>query len=311
MPKTIHNVPTNIISGFLGVGKTTAILNLFANKPATEKWAVLVNEFGKVGIDGRVYKANGIEVKEIPGGCMCCAQGLPLQVAVNRLLRETEPDRLIIESSGVGHPAGVLKTLKGDGFNEVLSLKAGICLLDARHLLEAKYQNNELFKEQLQHSDVLIANKADLAPAEALQAFFSFAESFSPAKEFVATCTNGQFDIALLDYSHIAYSQRAAFKLHPVAKSHTRTLESHSFIFPADTLFDLGALKQWLSTMDFIRLKGLIQTTDGCYLLNHTNGTVDVSKIDNQTDNHIEVINYSLDIVDLEQKLNKFVIDRG
>ena len=110
MPKNIHNVPTNIISGFLGVGKTTAILNLFANKPASEKWAVLVNEFGKIGIDGRVYKANGIEVKEIPGGCMCCAQGLPLQVAVNRLLRETQPDRLIIESSGVGHPGGALNT---------------------------------------------------------------------------------------------------------------------------------------------------------------------------------------------------------
>ena len=168
MPNAIYNVSTNIISGFLGVGKTTAILNLFSNKPVTEIWAVLVNEFGKIGIDGRVYQASGISVKEIPGGCMCCAQGLPLQVAVNRLLRETKPDRLIIESSGVGHPEGVLKTLKGEGFKNVLTLKAGICLVDARFLLESAYQHNELFKEQLQLADVLVANKTDLASAEAL-----------------------------------------------------------------------------------------------------------------------------------------------
>jgi len=142
MHEIIQNVATNIISGFLGVGKTTAILTLFANKPASEKWAVLVNEYGKIGIDCHIYHANGITVKEIPGGCICCAQGLPLLMAVNRLLRETKPDRLIIESSGIGHPGGVLKTLKGEHFNNVLTLKAGICLVDARHLLQIQYHNN-------------------------------------------------------------------------------------------------------------------------------------------------------------------------
>ena len=308
MPKNIYNVPTNIISGFLGVGKTTAILNLFANKPATEKWAVLVNEFGKIGIDGRVYKANGIEVKEIPGGCMCCAQGLPLQVAVNRLLRETQPDRLIIESSGVGHPGGVLNTLKGEGFKNVLSLKAGICLVDPRHLLDSEYQTNELFKEQLQFCDVLIANKTDLASADALQLFFNLTESFSPAKEFTATCTNGQLDISWLNYNHILRSQKPSFTLKPGKSLQSNNLKSHSFAFSVDTVFDLDALKHWLNDVEFIRLKGLIQTADGCYLLNHTGGHVESSKLDNLADNHIEVINDSLDIAEIERTLKKFII---
>lgn len=65
-------VPTNIITGFLGVGKTTAILNLLKNKPENENWAVLVNEFGEIGIDGTLMTDQGALIKEVPGGCMCC-----------------------------------------------------------------------------------------------------------------------------------------------------------------------------------------------------------------------------------------------
>ena len=63
---------TNLITGFLGSGKTTSILHLLANKDPAEKWAVLVNEFGEVGIDGALLSSSGAMIKEIPGGCMCC-----------------------------------------------------------------------------------------------------------------------------------------------------------------------------------------------------------------------------------------------
>lgn len=78
---------TNLITGFLGSGKTTSILHLLAQKPADEKWAVLVNEFGEVGIDGALLADSGALLKEIPGGCMCCVNGLPMQVGLNTLLR--------------------------------------------------------------------------------------------------------------------------------------------------------------------------------------------------------------------------------
>ncbi len=79
---------TNLITGFLGSGKTTSILHLLAQKPADEKWAVLVNEFGEVGIDGALLADSGALLKEIPGGCMCCVNGLPMQVGLNTLLRQ-------------------------------------------------------------------------------------------------------------------------------------------------------------------------------------------------------------------------------
>lgn len=75
---TISAIPTNIITGFLGVGKSTAILYLLKNKPDNERWAVLVNEFGEIGVDGSLFQGQhdqeqGVFIREVPGGCMCCA----------------------------------------------------------------------------------------------------------------------------------------------------------------------------------------------------------------------------------------------
>ena len=99
---------TNLITGFLGSGKTTSILHLLAHKDPNEKWAVLVNEFGEVGIDGALLADSGALLKEIPGGCMCCVNGLPMQVGLNTLLRQGKPDRLLIEPTGLGHPKQIL-----------------------------------------------------------------------------------------------------------------------------------------------------------------------------------------------------------
>jgi len=77
----------NLITGFLGSGKTTLLCHLLAARPAGEKWAVLVNEFGEIGIDGALLADRGATLKEIPGGCLCCVNGLPMQVGLNMLLK--------------------------------------------------------------------------------------------------------------------------------------------------------------------------------------------------------------------------------
>lgn len=74
-PFAISAVPTNVITGFLGVGKTTAILNLLKSKPDNERWAVLVNEFGEIGVDGSLFEGQhsqeqGVFIREVPGGCL-------------------------------------------------------------------------------------------------------------------------------------------------------------------------------------------------------------------------------------------------
>lgn len=120
---------TTLVTGFLGSGKTTTLLHLLSQKPSGEKWAILVNEFGEIGVDGALLADSGATLKEVPGGCLCCVNGLPLQIGLNTLLTRNQPDRLLIEPTGLGHPAQILALLASDTYQNWLSLRAALRLL--------------------------------------------------------------------------------------------------------------------------------------------------------------------------------------
>ena len=156
-PAANKAVPTNLISGFLGVGKTTAIRYLLAHKPQHERWAVLVNEFGEIGIDGATLESDqGVDIREVAGGCVCCTSGPMLRVALTRLLRQ-RPDRLLIEPTGLGHPAGILDTLREPGLAQALQLNAVITLVDPAQFLDEKYRQHPVYADQISLADVLLA----------------------------------------------------------------------------------------------------------------------------------------------------------
>ena len=162
-----NNIPCNIITGFLGVGKTTTIQALLKNKPASESWAILVNEFGQVGLDASLIEgsmeqdSSSVYIKEIPGGCMCCSAGLPMSVALNQLIKEAKPDRLLIEPTGLGHPKEIIKTLTSDNYKGVLTLQNTLTILDARHFKDERYLTSPVFKQQLSVADIFVFNKSD------------------------------------------------------------------------------------------------------------------------------------------------------
>ena len=99
----LSNIPTHLIAGPLGAGKTSLIRHLLAHKPAHERWAVLINEFGQIGLDQALLTnaGEGISLSEVPGGCLCCVNGAPFQIGLARLLRKAQPDRLLIEPGRV------------------------------------------------------------------------------------------------------------------------------------------------------------------------------------------------------------------
>ena len=107
MPLMLQNIPTHVMAGPLGAGKASLIKHLLAQRPANERWAVLINEFGQIGLDAALLTQDddGIALGEVAGGCLCCVNGAPFQVGLGRLLRKAKPDRLFIEPSGLGHPA--------------------------------------------------------------------------------------------------------------------------------------------------------------------------------------------------------------
>lgn len=199
----IQAVPTNVITGFLGVGKTTSILHLLKNKPANQRWAVLVNEFGEIGVDGGLMvgshgEEQGVYVREVLGGCMCCTAGLPMQVALNQLLSSARPDRLLIEPTGLGHPKEILQVLSSGSYREVLSVEQILTLVNARRLSDTRYTENEIFNQQIEVADIVLGNKSDQYQPGDKQLLQSYVQGKAASCVKVVLTVNGDIEHSLL-----------------------------------------------------------------------------------------------------------------
>ncbi len=130
----LQHIPTHVISGTLGAGKTSVLRSLMAQRPHGERWAVLINEFGDIGLDSALLDGDqeGVSFTEVAGGCVCCVNGVPFQVALVQLLRKTKPARLFIEPSGLGHPLQLLEQLRDVPWLDVLAVQPMVLVLDAQ-----------------------------------------------------------------------------------------------------------------------------------------------------------------------------------
>ena len=155
------------MTGFLGSGKTTLINQLIASKPTDERWALLINEFGRIGIDGALLASsqatdsakNNIAIREVNGGCICCTSQLPLQIALSRLLSDHHPKRLLIEPTGLAHPRELIQQLSAPHWQTALKMQAVITVLNALQWQTDKYRNHEGFQAHVRDTDVLVINR--------------------------------------------------------------------------------------------------------------------------------------------------------
>ena len=162
MADMLQNIPTHVIAGPLGAGKTSLIRHLLKQKPAGERWAVLINEFGQIGLDAALLTTgdDGIALGEVAGGCLCCVNGAPFQIGLGRLLRKARPDRLLIEPSGLGHPVQLIKQLHEAPWVGVLSVQPSVMVLDAQALAHGKVLPDTQ-REALAHVGFLVLNKSE------------------------------------------------------------------------------------------------------------------------------------------------------
>lgn len=194
-------IPTNLIVGFLGSGKTTAITNLIAQRASGEHWSVLINEFGTVSIDHALVDKDDAEVavEELGGGCVCCTMSFAFKPLMAQFIRRSKPDRLIVEPSGVSHPAKVVDILRGEGFAGAIDLRNIICLIDPKDFEDPRWQNSEVYQDQVQLADIVVINWTDSRDRSQIDRCRNWIERFDPAKQLIIETEFGRIDRELLD----------------------------------------------------------------------------------------------------------------
>ncbi|MDF7799514.1 GTP-binding protein [Pontiellaceae bacterium B1224] len=311
--KRITSVPTNIITGFLGSGKTSAILHLLKNKPANEKWAVLVNEFGEIGVDGSLFEGQhsedqGVFIREVPGGCMCCTAGIPMQVALNVLLTRACPDRLLIEPTGLGHPIEVLGVLSGEHYQESLSIQKIVTLVDARHLSDSRYTEHEIFNQQIAIADVIVGNKADLYQEADKNTLKTYIDKQGASHVELMITEQGRLSPSLLEghaqaagatqpHHHHHANRKPSIAELPIPESGYIKAEnkgegfySLGWRFSPYLVFDRSKLFSFFSGLNAERMKGVFITQKGIFGYNLTTDGLTEMALDECAESRVEII---------------------
>ena len=161
-------IKIDIISGFLGAGKTTLIKKLLKTKLASEKVVLVENEYGEIGVDASFLKETNVNITELNEGCICCSLSGDFEVALNKLAKDYNPDRIIIEPSGVGKLSDIVKAVT-DAKVPNSKINALVCMCDVTKAKMYLRNFGEFYIDQLSHAKTVILSRTDIAKEDKVE----------------------------------------------------------------------------------------------------------------------------------------------
>ena len=302
-------VPTHVISGFLGAGKTTVLKALLAQKPVGEKWAVLMNEFGQIGIDQQLLPQDeGYAVKELLGGCLCCSSQLPMHIALSRLLNEQQPARLFIEPTGLGHPAELLEQLTEPHWQTYLAMRRLVTVVDGSRLGDRAWTEQHLYQEQIKAAQIVVVSHADVMQDTDQNALAALQHEYQAYGQIWLISEHGQVALHEIDQPYIA-TQR---KIQPLLKIQQQQLTTepvkitqlpYHYIEQAQGYRVAGwkFSKRWqfnfydvmdvlCEQQDWLRIKAILNTEQGWKSFNFNPEQFNYQSAAENVDNRVEII---------------------
>ena len=177
----------DIISGFLGAGKTTFIKKLLQEAISGEQVVLIENEFGEIGIDGGFLKDSGIEIREMNSGCICCSLVGDFGKSLSEVLTKYKPDRIIIEPSGVGKLSDVMKAVIDVSADMDVALNSAVTIVDAAKCKMYMKNFGEFFNNQIENAGTVVLSRTDITDTAKIQKDVEMIREKNPKAAIVTT----------------------------------------------------------------------------------------------------------------------------
>ena len=177
----------DIFSGFLGAGKTTLIKKLIKESFAGQKVVLIENEFGEIGIDGGFLKESGIQINELNAGCICCSLVGDFRAALQQVVEQYHPDRIVIEPSGVGKLSDVTRAVEGVAEHLDVQLSSFVTVADVNKVKMYMKNFGEFYDDQISHASCIILSRTQNATEEKISAAVAMLREKNPTATIVTT----------------------------------------------------------------------------------------------------------------------------
>ncbi|MGE4502523.1 MAG: GTP-binding protein [Thiomicrospira sp.] len=331
------SIPVNLINGPLGAGKTSLIRQLLRQKPAGEVWALLINEFGALGIDAHLIAPDErLYIKQLAGGCICCTVKQDLEQALQRLI-ELRPDRLLVEPTGLSEPDSLADLFLNPALKPHYQLQTLVTIFDSADTCLHELRELNVMRNLVQVADIILLNKTDLATSTHLDALHQSISAIYPPKTAIHLTQQAWLDYASLCQPHQStlrigaqLNTKPALRLrqsahhHPAAaldlpltdgllqRTHYQALDAQTYgwLFDSGQCFDWQGLQSLLQTLHsnqgVLRAKGLFRVGNSWMLFQWTPTQLTRELVSYRKDSRIELIlrqSTTLDLAQFEQAL--------
>lgn len=288
-------IKIDIISGFLGAGKTTLIKKLLSEKQGAEKLVIIENEFGEIGIDGGILRNSNVEVREINSGCICCTLMGDFSRAIEEVSKKYKPDRILIEPSGVGKLSDIIKVCNTPELSKVIAVNMLITVVDA--LKFDIYLNNfgEFFENQIKHAKTIILSRTQKIDNIRLQEIVNLIKKINNKANIVTTpwdSISANLIISAAEQDTLAFHEKELAEIKKVVLKrpskhggckcggshecgHGHSADEVFDVWGSETpkKYNIEELKSMLGSLDnsgqygiILRGKGILQTTDNSWV---------------------------------------------
>ncbi|MFH1480420.1 MAG: GTP-binding protein [Pseudomonadota bacterium] len=268
-----------LVSGFLGSGKTTLIRHLLTSKgEGLGKIALIVNEVGRIGVDGALLSGQNVDMVELTSGCVCCTMKTDFLRAIQEIHDRISPDILIVEATGVAQPADILDAFFDPPLSQIARLRSLITVVGS-DIFEAREVFGPFYRNQITCADLILLNKVDLVSAEFLQGIKASLREMNAEAPILVTQYCAVETSLLLQVS--SDGPRAHAHGHP-SHHHLDEYGFMTFSFEDDRPLDKSGLKEFLQFLppNLFRLKGWVRFSDGSALLDFAAGRYRISPVD-------------------------------